>query len=214
MVIYCYVVNFSPGISTLFPYLRYMIAIQNTLVSDDIIENKFVCDLNKCKGECCVAGDMGAPLDEEELPILDAIYEKVKPYMSEEGIAAIELQGKYLIEDGEDEYTTPLIEGRECAYTIFDKGIATCAIEKAYLHGDIGFKKPISCHLYPVRINKYDGYDAVNYHEWQVCSPACSLGKALSVPVYEFLREPLLRKYGSDWYEQLQYAANHLKTGL
>ncbi len=189
-----------------------MIAIGNTLVSDDIIENKFVCDLNKCKGECCVAGDMGAPLDIDELPILDEIYEKVKPYMSESGVKAIELQGRYLIEEGEEEYTTPLIEGKECAYTIFEKGIAKCAIEKAHLNGAIDFKKPISCHLYPIRINPYDGYDAVNYHTWQVCSPACALGKQLSTPVYEFLKEPLIRKYGKDWYEQLKYAADHLKT--
>lgn len=189
-----------------------MIAIEKTLVSDDIIEKQFVCDLNKCKGECCVAGDMGAPLDEDELPILDDIYEKVKPYMSKQGIKAIALQGRYLIEEGETEYTTPLIDGKECAYTIFDKGIAKCAIEKAYLEGVIKFKKPISCHLYPVRINKYDGYEAVNYHTWQVCSPACSLGKQLSVPVYEFLKEPLIRKYGKDWYKQLKIAADHLKT--
>lgn len=189
-----------------------MIAIENTLVSDEIIERKFVCDLNKCKGECCVAGDMGAPLEEGELPILDEIYEKVKPYMSESGVEAIELQGRYVLEEGEEEYTTPLIHGKECAYTIFEKGIAKCAIEKAYLEGVINFKKPISCHLYPIRINRYDGYDAVNYHEWQVCSPACALGKELSVPVYEFLKEPLTRKYGKDWYEQLKYAADHLKA--
>jgi hypothetical protein len=189
-----------------------MIAIENTLVSDEIIENVFVCDLNKCKGECCVAGDMGAPLDIDELPILDAIYEKVKPYLSKEGIEAIALQGRYLIEEGEDEYTTPLIEGRECAYTVFKKGIASCGIEQAFLNGKIDFKKPISCHLYPVRIDKCNGYDAVNYHHWNVCSPACALGKQLQVPVYAFLKEPLIRKYGKDWYDQLKYAADHLHT--
>ena len=187
-----------------------MIAIENTLVSDEILENAFVCDLNKCKGECCVAGDMGAPLDLDELPVLDAIYETIKPYLSATGIAALEKKGLYLIEEGEDEYTTPLIDGKECAYAIFDKGIAACGIERAFLDGKINFKKPVSCHLYPVRINKYDGYDAVNYHHWEVCSPACSLGKKLKVPVYVFLKEPLLRKYGQEWYSQLEYAAQHL----
>jgi hypothetical protein len=189
-----------------------MIAIENTLVSDEILENAFVCDLNRCKGECCVAGDMGAPLDEDELPVLESIYEDIKPYLSETGIAAIEKQGLYLIEEGEKEYTTPLIDGKECVYTIFDKGIAACGIERAYLDGKIDFKKPISCHLYPVRINRLDGYDAVNYHHWDVCSPACSLGKQLKVPVYVFLKEPLTRKYGSDWYDQLTYAATHLHS--
>ena len=188
-----------------------MIAIENTLVSDEILENSFVCDLNKCKGECCVAGDMGAPLDLDELPVLDAIYETIKPYLSATGISALEKQGLYLIEEGEDEYTTPLIDGKECAYAVFDKGIAACGIERAFLDGKIDFKKPVSCHLYPVRISKYDGYDAVNYHRWEVCSPACSLGKQLKVPVYIFLKEPLLRKYGQEWYNQLEYAAQHLK---
>ena len=188
-----------------------MIAIDNTLISDEILENAFVCDLNKCKGECCVAGDMGAPLDLNELPVLDAIYATIKPYLSVTGIAAIEKQGLYLIEEGEDEYTTPLIDGKECAYAIFDKGIAACGIERAFLDGKIDFKKPISCHLYPVRINRLDGYDAVNYHHWEVCTPACALGKQLKVPVYVFLKEPLQRKYGQEWYQQLEYAAIHLK---
>lgn len=187
-----------------------MIAIEKTVVSDELLERKFVCDLTSCKGECCVAGDAGAPLDEDELSILEEIYPVVSEYMSEAGRIAVEQQGKYVKEENEEEFTTPLIEGRECAYTIFENGIASCAIEKAWSEGRISYKKPISCHLYPVRITKYNGFDAVNYHRWQVCDPACSLGQKLNVPVYKFLKEPLVRKYGEDWYNQLSEAENYL----
>ena len=183
-----------------------MIAVGNTLVSDDVLKESFVCNLTKCKGECCVSGDSGAPLEVPELKILDEIYSKVEPYLSEKGKEAISNQGKY-IKDWDDEYTTPLIEGKECAYTIFEGGVAQCGIEKAYLAGDISYKKPISCHLYPIRITSYDGFDAVNYHEWNICSDACSLGKSLKVPVFSFLKEPIIRKYGEGYYEELQETA-------
>jgi hypothetical protein len=186
-----------------------MIAIEHTLVSDDILKEAFVCDLNKCKGACCVAGDAGAPLREDELPILEAIFEKVKPFLSAAGIKAIEEQGTY-VKDEDDEYVTPLINGAECAYTVFENGIAACGIEKAHKAGVIDYKKPISCHLYPIRISEHEGFDAVNYHKWSVCSDACALGKSLKVPVYQFLKDPIIRKYGVDYYEQLQAAANYL----
>ena len=187
-----------------------MIAIQDTLVSEHLLEKQFVCDLEKCKGACCVAGVSGAPLNEDELPQLDAIYESVKPYLSERGIAAIEAQGRYLV-DADGEYVTPLInEVEECAYTIYnEKGIAMCGIEKAYNEKKINWQKPISCHLYPVRITKYKAYDAVNYEKWSVCKPACKLGETLQVPVYKFLANALTRKYGKDWYDELCHVANH-----
>lgn len=182
-----------------------MIAIENTIVSEHLLEKKFVCDLNACKGECCVAGDSGAPLEEEELKILDKIYEKVKPYIPTDGIKAIEKQGTYVLDD-ENEYTTTLVKGKHCAYVYFENKIAKCAIEKAFNEGKINFKKPISCHLYPVRITKYKDYDAVNYHKWEICKPACECGSKLNVPVFAFLKEPLIRKYGENWYKQLELA--------
>lgn len=186
-----------------------MIAIANTLVSEDLLEKKFVCDLDACKGACCVKGDFGAPLDLDELPVLDEIYDKVKPFLSEKGINAIEKQGKYL-EHEKGEWVTPLIGGKECAYVLFEKGIARCGIEKAYNAGVVNFRKPVSCHLYPVRITHKKGFDAVNYDKWSVCNPACKLGESLKVPVYKFLETSLVRKYGQEWYDQLCEAAGML----
>lgn len=182
-----------------------MIAINNTLISEDLLDKKFVCDLNACKGACCVAGDSGAPLDEDELPILDSILEKVKPYMVKKGLAAVEKCGAYVVDDDGD-YTTTLVgEKMECAFVYFDENnITKCAIEKAYYDGVIDWKKPISCHLYPVRITKHKKYDAVNYDKWDVCKPACACGEKLDVPVYKFLKEPLIRKYGKEWYRELE----------
>jgi hypothetical protein len=184
-----------------------MIVIENTRVSEELLEKKFVCDLTRCKGHCCVEGESGAPLEKEELKELQAVFPVVKDMLTADGLKAIAEQGLYLVDDDGD-YVTPLVEGyRECAYTIFESGIAKCAIEKAYLEGKVSFRKPVSCHLYPVRITKYKSYDAVNYEKWSVCSPACKLGEELKVPVYVFLKDSLTRKYGSQWYSQLQLVA-------
>ncbi len=189
-----------------------MIQIGNILVSDDVIAKKFVCDLEKCRGACCVGGDSGAPLEEDELEILDAIYDKVKPFLTEDGIKAIKKYGKYLI-DSDGDYVTPLVNGElECAYTVFENGVAKCGIEKAWENGVISFKKPISCHLYPIRIQKLKaGGEALNYHKWELCKAACALGKKLDVPVYKFLKGPLVRKYGEKWYSELEVAVEQLK---
>ena len=185
-----------------------MIAIDKTLVSTDLLEKRFVCDLNACKGACCVAGDSGAPLSKDELPILEAIVDKVKPYMVKKGVKAIEKHGAYVV-DSDGDYTTTLVsEKAECAFVYFDESnIAKCSIEKAYNEGKIDWKKPISCHLYPIRISELKNYDAVNYNKWDVCKPACECGKKLDVPVYKFLKEPLIRKYGKAWYRQLEESA-------
>lgn len=185
-----------------------MIAINNTLVSEELFEKKFVCDLAACKGACCVAGESGAPLDKDELHIIDTIIDKVKPYMVKKGIKAIEKQGAYVI-DSDGDYTTTLVgPGAECAFVFFDENnIAKCAIEQAYYDGKISWKKPISCHLYPVRITKHRAYDAVNYDKWSVCKPACECGEKLDVPVYKFLKEPLIRKYGKNWFKDLEASA-------
>jgi hypothetical protein len=184
-----------------------MLQIGDAIVSGELLEKRFVCDLEKCRGACCVEGDSGAPLEEDELKILDKIYPKVAPYLSEEGRASIEKYGRYVIDD-DGEYVTPLVNGdMECAYTIFQNGVAKCGIEKAYEEGKIKFKKPISCHLYPIRINKLRSGEALNYHKWDLCKAACALGKKLDVPVYLFLKEPLIRKYGKKWFKELDTAA-------
>ena len=182
-----------------------MIAIEGTIVSEHLLEKKFVCDLNACKGACCVSGDSGAPLEKKELKILKDIYKEVKPYMAPDGIKAIEEQGFYVIDEDKD-YTTPLVNGKHCAFVVFKKGIAKCAIEDAHAEGKIDFKKPISCHLYPVRVSKFKDYEAVNYSHWEICKPACECGKKLDVSVYKFLKEPLIRKFGENWYNQLKLA--------
>ena len=181
-----------------------MIKIDNTLVSDDIKSSYFVCDLNRCKGACCVEGDLGAPLEDHELEVLDAIYPEVAPYLSEAGKRAIKQQGTF-IKDHEDDFSTPTINHRECAYAIYDeKKILKCGIESAYSDGKISFRKPISCHLYPIRITSYQQYDAVNYDRWYICDPACSLGESLKMPLHKFLKIPLIRKYGARWYRKLE----------
>jgi len=185
-----------------------MILIDNTCISDDIEDQLFVCNLDKCKGACCVEGDSGAPLEEAELAIMDQIYPFVAPYLSEAGKAVIAKEGTYT-KDWEGDYVTPVINGRECAYAIYDlKGILKCGIEEAYNDGKVDFKKPISCHLYPIRVTKYDQYHALNYDRWDICSPACSFGKELGVPVYKFLKDPLIRAYGENWYGQLTQEIN------
>jgi hypothetical protein len=180
-----------------------MILIENTCISDDIGDQFFVCNLDKCKGACCVEGDSGAPLEDAELPIMKKIYRHVEPYLSEEGKAVIAKEGVYT-KDWEGDYVTPVIEGKECAYAFYDeKKVLKCGIEAAYNDGKIDFKKPISCHLYPIRVTKYEQYHALNYDRWDICSPACSFGQELGVPLYKFLKEPLIRAYGQEWYDQL-----------
>ncbi|AFM06386.1 Protein of unknown function (DUF3109) [Bernardetia litoralis DSM 6794] len=189
-----------------------LIPIKNTLVSDNVAFTQFVCNLNKCKGACCVEGEMGAPLDDEERHILEDIYEDVKPFLTEEGIEAIEKQGKYVLDEDNDFSTTLIERNTACAYVTYDeKGITKCGIEKAFEAGKIDYQKPISCHLYPIRITKYTSFDAINYDEWDICTAACSFGKELKVPVYKFLKTPLIRKYGTEWYDEL---ATFIETEL
>ncbi len=180
-----------------------MIIIQQTVISDDIADNFFVCNLDACKGACCVEGDLGAPLEEAELQVLAAEYENIKPFLTEAGRQAIAEQGLY-IKDWEGDYSTTTIGDRECAYALYDgKGVLKCGIEEAYLAGATAFKKPISCHLYPIRVTKYEDFEALNYDRWGICSPACAFGAHLGVRVYQFLKEPLIRKYGEAWYNEL-----------
>jgi Protein of unknown function (DUF3109) len=189
-----------------------VIVIDNILVSDDVIEKQFVCDLNKCKGGCCEEGDAGAPLDDEELDIMLSLYEKIKPYLTPAAVAEIERKGKYVYHK-EFGWVTPTLGGDNeiCVYGIRDeKGIIKCAFEQAFYDGVTKWKKPISCHLFPViaQKGKHGDYDRVNYEpREQLCNPACGLGKKLQVPVYEFLKEPLIRKYGEEFYTILDKIA-------
>jgi hypothetical protein len=182
-----------------------MLLIDEKLVSEDLALTQFVCDLEACKGACCVAGDLGAPLEPDELPILDEIYPAVMPYLPEKGRQAIAEQGKFVIaEDGSA--TTTLVKGRECAYTVFRDGKALCGIEMAHRDGKVSFLKPISCHLYPIRIKHLNTLqmEALNYDRWDICQPACKLGKELKVPLYKFLKAPLTRKFGEAFYAELE----------
>ncbi len=189
-----------------------MFQLGKTIISEEIIENDFVCNLNACKGQCCIDGEAGAPVENDETEILVDIFDKVKPFLRKEGVEVIEAQGAFV--KGEDgEWETPLINGSECAYTIFsEKGIAKCGIEEAYNQGKINWKKPISCHMYPVRVKEYTELTAVNYHKWEICDAACALGEELQVPIYKFVKEALVRKFGEQWYNELEEVAKeHLK---
>ncbi len=182
-----------------------MIEHRGTLLSEDLFEQRFVCDLNACKGACCVAGESGAPLEKEEADLLRELWPKIKPYIPQKGQRAIDAHGVSEV-DSDGDLVTTLVDGRgECAFTVFDeKGIALCGVEKAWKDGAIPFRKPISCHLYPIRIAKLKFHDGLNYHRWPICKPACACGAKLNVPVFRFLKDALVRKYGVDWYEELE----------
>ena len=186
-----------------------MIQIDETLISDELLERKFVCDLSACKGACCVEGESGAPLELSEVSILEDELDNIKPFLREEGLKAISKHGVFTI-DADGDYVTTLVGGKECAFATFDdKGIAKCGIEQAHKAGATHFKKPISCHLYPVRLSQFKDFVGVNYHDWPICKPACACGEELQVPVYVFLKEALTRRFGAEWYEKLHEASRH-----
>jgi len=187
-----------------------MLEIGKTLVSLDVITSNFTCDLGACKGACCVTGDSGAPLEIHEAKKLDEIYPVLKPFLRNESVISIEEQGTSVI-DIERDTVTPLVDGKECAYTLFENGIARCAIEKAFMAGVIDFRKPVSCYLYPVRIKKYRLFDAVNYDRWTICQPATIRGDELQMPVYHFCRKALSQYYGEEWFRSLETAAKNLE---
>ncbi len=186
----------------------HMIQIEDTLLSDDIFEEQFICDLCRCKGACCVDGESGAPLTNEEhdqiqeiLPLIwDDLSAKAQELITKQGIA---------YHDSDGELVTSIVNGEECVFTYFDeKGVCKCAIDTAYREGRIPVQKPISCHLYPIRLTAYAGFTAVNYHRWSVCRPAVKQGRREGVPLYRFLREPLIRQFGLAWYQEVCEAAS------
>ncbi len=183
-------------------YFCSMIKIDDTLVSDDLKEVFFSCHLSQCHGDCCVEGDAGAPLEEEEISVLEDYIDEIKPFMNEKGRAVVEKSGVFDY-DVDGELVTPLVNDRECAFVVFEKGIAFCAIEKAWLAGKIDFQKPVSCHLYPVRVSKLKNHRAVNYEHWDICKAALIKGKEENTPLYRYLEVPLIRKFGKEWYRKL-----------
>lgn len=180
-----------------------MIQIKDTLISEDVFETCFVCDLGKCKGMCCVEGDAGAPLTHEEYEAIKDVLPKIWDDLSLKARELIEKQGiAYIDDDGE--LVTSIIKGRECVFTYFDAdGVCRCAIDNAFREGKISVQKPISCHLYPIRLRKYDDFTALNYDRWSVCRPALRLGKKTGIKLYQFLKEPLIRKFGEEWYQEV-----------
>ncbi len=179
-----------------------MIMIDDILVSDELKEVYFACNLSACKGDCCVLGDAGAPLEEKEISILEDYIDEIKPYMSSKGREAVELMGVFDY-DTDAEYVTRLVDDEECAFVYEENGISLCAIEKAWLDGKIKFQKPVSCHLYPIRLSKVGDYTAINYNKWSICKPALKNGRKFDEPLYKYLKTPLVRKFGAEWYEKL-----------
>lgn len=188
-----------------------MIEIDDKIVSLDLLRECFLCDLQRCKGLCCVEGNAGAPLEAEEVAMLEAEYGHYRPYLTGEGIAAIEQQG-FMVPDEEGDRTTPLVNGAQCAYAYTENGVTLCAVERAYREGRCGFRKPISCHLYPIRVVRFsNGTLGLNYHRWEVCRPAVACGRRAGIPVYKALHEPIIRRFGEEFYKALEAAEEYLR---
>lgn len=182
-----------------------MIDINGVLVSLDIVERFFLCDLSKCLGECCIDGDAGAPITQDEREKIEEILPLVESYLLPSALREIKENGTSYI-DQEGDLVTQIVDGRNCVFTTFEaNGVCLCAFEKAYREGKTDFKKPISCHLYPVRIKEYEGFTAVNLHRWKICRCAEALGRAKGVRAFKFLKEPLVRRFGQEWYDELAF---------
>ena len=188
-----------------------MVQIDDVVVSLDVFREKFICNLDACKGQCCIEGDAGAPLEEEEVAELEKVLPVIWDQLSPQAREIIDRQGVcYTDQDGD--LVTSIVNGKDCVFTCYDeKGCCYCAIEKAYRDGKVDFYKPVSCHLYPIRVGNYGPYKAVNYHRWDICKAAVILGQKENVPVYKFLKEPLIRKFGEAWYNEMESVAEELR---
>lgn len=190
-----------------------MFQIGDAIVATDIIEESFLCDLSVCKGECCVEGDAGAPLEDDEVRIIEDILPQVWDDLSPQAQEVIKKQG-VAYKDSDGDMVTSIVNGKDCVFTYYDEtGICKCAIEKAYRENRVDFYKPISCHLYPIRLESYKNFTAVNYHRWSVCKAAVLLGKKEGLKIYQFLKEPLIRRFGEDWYKELTLIAEEYTKG-
>lgn len=187
-----------------------MVEIGKTLLSKDIFEQHFVCDVLKCKGACCIEGDSGAPLSDDEAALIEKEYSNFEEYLPESHKAEVKKQGYSLI-DSDGDLVTPLVDNRQCVYSFYNKvGILKCAIEKSFFEGKSKFRKPVSCHLFPIRITEYKYFDAINYQELDICKPGVDCGTSQKIPLYLFLKEPLIAKYGTDWYREVEIAADYV----
>lgn len=186
-----------------------MIQIGDKIISRELFENHFICHLEKCEGNCCVFGDSGAPLEDDEADVIEEYLDRIKPYMRAEGLRAVGEKGGWVI-DNDGDKVTPLVGWEECAFVFFEEGTARCAIEKAYEEGAISFQKPESCHLYPIRVSKLKNGIALNYHRWGICEPARVLGEKEGVPVFRFLKDPISRVYGPQFYQELEIVYDEL----
>jgi hypothetical protein len=186
-----------------------MIQIGEKIISRDLFEKHFICHLEKCEGNCCVFGDAGAPLEDEEAEALSRELQRIIPFIRAEGKRAVREQGAWVI-DRDGEKVTPLIGREECAYVVFEDKIARCAVEQAYEEGAITFRKPVSCHLYPIRVGKLKQGIALNYHQWSICEPARILGEKEGVPVFRFLKDAIVRVYGDEFYAELEMVYREL----
>lgn len=187
-----------------------MIEIEGKIVSTDIITERFLCDLGSCRGICCVEGNAGAPLEPDEAEVLSREWEAYKPFMTGAGVAAVESQGFAIVDDDGD-LVTPLVGDAECAYSYSRDGVTLCAIEKAWAEGLTRFRKPVSCHLYPIRVVRFgNGSLGLGYHRWAVCDGARKLGRERGVPVFRMLREAIVRRFGEEFFSALEAAEKHL----
>ncbi|MCR4765836.1 MAG: DUF3109 family protein [Bacteroidaceae bacterium] len=188
-----------------------MYQINDVLISDEVLTEHFICDLQQCKGACCIEGDAGAPVDLDEIMQIEEVLPIIWDQLSIPARKVINKQG-VAYADQEGQLVTSIVDGKDCVFTCYDeKGCCYCALEKAYREGNSKFYKPLSCHLYPIRVKKIGDFDALNYHRWDVCKMAVLLGQQKNVRVYEFLKEPLIRKFGEAWYKDLEEAVEELK---
>ena len=180
-----------------------MIEVEDKIISKDLFKKKFVCDLQQCKGACCVEGDSGAPLTKKEVVDIESNLSIIKEEMSPIGKKVIESKKFYYVDEDKEEVTS-LVNGKECVFVFYDQNnIAKCSIESAFRKNKINFNKPVSCHLYPIRVKNYDSFEAINIHNWHICKPACNCGTNLNIPVFKFLKEPIIRTWGEEFYSQL-----------
>lgn len=189
-----------------------MVIIGNTLISEDVFDQEFICNLSACKGACCVEGDAGAPVTLDEKAKIESELEKIKPYLTKESFTAIENSACFE-KDEDEEWVTTCLPSGECNFSFRNEnGVLSCGIEQSFLAGESKIRKPISCYLYPIRVSKVGDYEALNYHKWDICSAACSLGKQEKVAVYQFLKGPLIDRFGEDWYQELCEVAEAFKN--
>ena len=189
-----------------------VVEIGRTIVSRDVLQEYFLCDLLKCKGACCIEGDSGAPVTDDEVSLIMKAFPTFKKYLTENHLREVEKQSFSVI-DKDGDLVTPLVNDKQCVYSFKDEnGILKCAIEKAYFEDGSKFRKPVSCHLFPIRITEYKRFDAVNYERADICKPGRKCGKKQKLPLHVFLKEPLIRKYGAEWYKEIEVAADHLKA--